>query len=85
MSQEMKEFVKNSLISGDSLIIKLEYCDGTWFIDISNRNLNKTKYFFTSDSRMAQLYLHELERIVSDVRYLWCDGETENNKKRSGT
>ena len=79
MSNEMQGFIKDSLISGSSIIIKLEYCDGTWFFDITNRNTNQTKYFFTADSRMAQLYLHELERIISDVRYLWIDGERKDN------
>lgn len=79
MSNEMEDFIKDSLISGSIIIIKLEYCHGSWFFDITNRNTNQTKYFFTVDSRMAQLYLHEFERIISDVRYLWINGEGENN------
>lgn len=83
MSNEMKGFIKDSLVSGSSIIIKLEYVEGTWFFDITNRNSNVTKYFFTADSRMAQLYLHDLERVISDVRYLWCDGEGHNNVERT--
>lgn len=75
MSDDTKNFVKNSLISGDDLSILLEYHGDTFFITINNCISKTSRYYFTDDSRMAQLYLHDIERIICDVRYLWFHGE----------
>lgn len=85
MSNEMKEFIKKCLIDGDNIVVKFEFCEGTWFFNLYRRagsgcsRLVDTKYYFTSDSRMAQLFIHDLERCISDVRHLWFNGERENN------
>ena len=80
MVNETRDFIFNALSKGSNFKVILDYIDGTWFAEVIEYGVNSRKFFFTEDSRLAQLYLHDIERIISDVRYLRFNGKGQDNK-----